>query len=110
MPDDDLLTTDRPATPPRAPAARARPSAPARRGTRIRPFCRAALADAAAEQGLDVEGLIALIDARRGRSSIATAAERFVAAYFHVRATAGTRHPGLRDEPPLLETVLDRLA
>jgi hypothetical protein len=80
-----------------------------RRSPRLRPFCRTALADAAAEQGIPVDRLIDLIDGRRGRSSLAAAAERFVAAYFHARATASAHHPGLREEAPLLDEVLDRL-
>jgi hypothetical protein len=84
------------------------PDAP-RRPPRLRSFCRTALGDAAAEQGIPVERLIALIDERRGRSSLGTAAERFVAAYFHARATMSMHHPGLKEEAPLLDEVLDRL-
>jgi hypothetical protein len=80
-----------------------------RRPPRFRAFCRTALPDVAAEQGMPVEGLIALIDGRRGRSSLTAAAERFVAAYFHARAAASVSHPGLREEAPLLDEVLDRL-
>ncbi len=58
---------------------------------------------------MPVERLIALIDGRRGRSSLTAAAERFVAAYFHARATLSTHHPGLREEAPILDEVLDRL-
>lgn len=80
-----------------------------RRSPRLRPFCRTALIDAAAEQGIAVERLIALIDERRGRSSLGTAAERFVAAYFHARAAISTHHQGLREDAPLLDEVFDRL-
>ncbi len=96
--DAPLPTADRDPTPV---ARRARP--------RLRAFCRTALGDAAAEQGIPVDRLIALIDGRRGRTSLATAAERFVAAYFHARAVAAVRHPGLKEETPLLDDVLDRL-
>ena len=77
---------------------------------RLRAFCWSALDDIAARQGLAVDGVIGLIDARRGRASLLSAAERFVAAYFHGRMGGDpVRHPGLLEECPLLDEVLDHL-
>jgi predicted DNA-binding ribbon-helix-helix protein len=81
-----------------------------RRRVRLRAFCWSAFDDIAVRQGQTVDALLHMIAARRGRASLLVAAERFVAAYFHGRMDGDpVRRPGLQEERPLLDEVLDHL-